>query len=279
MRAEVMTSREAAALADHVEARAYAGLFAAAPDALRARLGLRVERLAGATALIAPGLPTTMFNRVIGLGLDDAATPGSVAQLRTLFRDAGVKAWWLHWNPDAQPVDMPALLAAQGFTLPARRAWAKMLRETAQPPAVRSDLAVAEARPADVAATASCIAQAFAMPPFMADWLAALHGRPAWRLYAVADAGVVVGGACLFVDGDAGWLGMGAVLASHRRRGGQGAAMARRIADAGAAGCRWVVTETGEPVDDEPNPSLANMRRHGFRQVASRLNFECNDAR
>jgi hypothetical protein len=65
------------------------------------------------------------------------------------------------------------------------------------------------------------------------------------------------------------------VLPTHRRRGGQGALMARRIADAGAAGLDWVVTETGEPIAGESNPSLANMARTGFRCVASRLNFEC----
>jgi hypothetical protein len=65
----------------------------------------------------------------------------------------------------------------------------------------------------------------------------------------------------------------GAVRTSHRRRGGQGALMARRIADAVAAGARYLVTETGEPMADEPNPSLANMKRCGFVTVASRLNF------
>ena len=65
-----------------------------------------------------------------------------------------------------------------------------------------------------------------------------------------------------------------AVAESHRRRGGQGALMARRIADALAAGCRHITTETGEPVGDEPNPSLDNMFRCGFVTVASRLNFE-----
>jgi hypothetical protein len=49
--------------------------------------------------------------------------------------------------------------------------------------------------------------------------------------------------------------------------------MARRIADAAQAGARYVVTETGEPKGNEPNPSLANMKRCGFVTVASRLNF------
>jgi hypothetical protein len=50
--------------------------------------------------------------------------------------------------------------------------------------------------------------------------------------------------------------------------------MAARIRPAIEAGCTAIVTETGEPVGDEPNPSLANMLRCGFVRVASRLNYE-----
>jgi hypothetical protein len=49
--------------------------------------------------------------------------------------------------------------------------------------------------------------------------------------------------------------------------------MSRRIADAIAGGAAAIATETGEPVSDEPNPSLANMRRCGFACMASRLNL------
>jgi hypothetical protein len=66
---------------------------------------------------------------------------------------------------------------------------------------------------------------------------------------------------------------MGSVAESHRRRGGQQALLARRIVDAIDAGCTAIVSETGEPIADEPNPSLANLLRCGFKVVASRLNL------
>jgi len=273
-----MSPREEAVLADRAEACAYADLFDAAPAASKSLLGLRVERFAGATALVAPRLPTTMFNRVIGLGLDEPVTPAHIERLRVLYRDAGSAAWWLHWSPFATFAgggDGDQRLAALGFTLPARRSWAKMLRPTAEPRGIATDLGIAPVADAQVAEVAASVATSFGMPPFMGAWIAALHGRPRWRVYAVTEGARVVGGGCLFAGPDAGWLGMGAVLPSHRRRGGQGALMARRIADAGAAGLAWVVTETGEAIGDEPNPSLANMVRSGFRRVASRLNFEC----
>jgi len=263
----------AAVLADRAEALAFADLYAAAAPALRSRLGLRVEHMAGATLLLAPGLPVAMFNRVIGLGLQQPVTDADIDAIVAAYRGAGIAPWWLHVNPLAAPADLAARLQARGFSAPPRRSWAKMLRGTEAAAPVDSSLLIVPARDDQVAETAQVVTTTFEMPPFVADWFAALHGRPHWRFYSVLDGAAVVGGGCLFVDGDLGWLGMGAVLPTHRRRGGQAALMARRIADAGAAGARWAVTETGEPIGDEPNPSLANMRRAGFEQVASRLNF------
>ncbi len=111
------------------------------------------------------------------------------------------------------------------------------------------------------------------MPAVMAPWLVQLRGRPGWQMYAVTDGREVVGGGCLFLSGELALLGMGCIAASHRRRGGQGALMARRIEAAIAAGARHIFTETGEPAAGESNSSLNNMHRCGFVKVVSRLNF------
>ena len=268
------TPREAAIIADQVEADAYADLFDAAPASVKAATGLRIERLAGMTLLIAPRLPATIFNRGIGLGMEQTGEESDVEAVVDAYRQAGVRPWWLHWNPFAQPAQFPDRLRAMGFTEPARRAWAKVLRGSEPPPQIATDLRIAPARDEQIDAVMSSVAQAFGMPPVMAQWLAALQGRRRWNVYSVSDQDRPVGGACLFIDGNRAWLGVGAILESHRRRGGQGAVMSLRIRDAIAAGCRYIVTETGEPVADEPSPSLTNMKRCGFRQVASRLNFE-----
>lgn len=266
--------RAQAQRADAIEALAFGDLYAALPAALQPGLGLQVREQAGATLLLAPGLPSAMFNRVIGLGVAQPAEDADIEALLSAYREAGGQPWWLHWSPFGRPDDMPQHLLGRGFTVPSRRSWAKVMRGTAAAPVIPTELQVAPATADTLADTTAAITQAFGMPPFMPAWISALHGRPRWQVYTVKDAGRPVGGGCLFIDGDTAWLGMGAVLESHRRRGGQGALMARRIADALAAGCRYIVTETGEPVGDEPNPSLANMFRCGFVTVASRLNFE-----
>jgi GNAT superfamily N-acetyltransferase len=223
--------------------------------------------------LFAPGLPASMFNRAIGLGLRQDAGMAQVDAIVQAYREARCPTWWLHWNPFSTPASLPAMLPAKGFSQPARRSWAKVLHGPEPAPKIPTDLHIAPATPLQLGEVMRAIVTAFEMPPFMTDWLAALYGQPLWRIYAITDGAQVVGGGCLYVSGALAWLGMGAVLPSHRRRGGQGALMARRIADAIEAGARHIVTETGEPIADEPNPSLANMKRCGFVTVASRLNF------
>lgn len=128
-------------------------------------------------------------------------------------------------------------------------------------------------QPAEASAVAQVVANAFGMPPVLVPWIEAALTRPGWRGYAALSDGKVVGGAALFIDGTHAWLGLGSVGSEFRQRGGQGAFMALRIADAIAAGCAQIATETGEPVADEPNLSLANMVRCGFERVASRMNY------
>jgi hypothetical protein len=264
----------AARLADDVEADAFADLYDAAPAPLRAGLGLRVVALGGARALLAPGLPSPMFNRVIGWGLHERAELDGLEAIEGLYDAAGVRTWWLHWNPWAAPAGFDARLLQRGYAAPARRSWAKVVRAATPAVPVASPLAVQRLQVTDRAAWGAVIAQCYGMPAFMADWLAGLHGRDGWRLYALRDGDAVVGGAGLFIAGRVAWLGLAGVAVAHRRRHGQRALMARRIDDACAAGCTALVTETGEPIAGEPNPSLANIFASGFQLVASRLNLE-----
>lgn len=263
---------EAAAAAERIEAFAWADWYAAAPPDVRARCGQRASHLAGATLLIAPGLPVPLFNRVIGLGLDRPATEDDLSAIRDAYREAGVGKWVLQLIPRAAPPDLQERARAAGFGAPSSR-WAKMWRGGGAVPAVDTDLSVDEVVGDEAAAAwAEAVAAGYEMPA-LAPWLRALHARPGWRLYRVSEDGRAVGGGALFGDGEHAWLGMGAMRPSHRGRRGQAAVMARRVADAIAAGAKWIFTETGEPADGARSPSLDNMRRCGFVPAASRVNL------
>jgi GNAT superfamily N-acetyltransferase len=263
------SSAEAERLADAIEAAASRDLYDAAPAALR----LRAVSVGGATALVAPTLPVTYFNRVIGLGNQAPATADDIDSAMSVYAASGVSAYWIHLVPSARPPDLTARLVQRGFAPAARRSWAKFLRGVQPPTAPRSDLVLRAASPADASAAAAVVCTAYGMPATVAPWFAALVGRPGWQVWIAEREDRIVATGSLFVRGDFGWLGAAATLAEHRGQGAQRALLAARIDAAARAGCRVVATETGEAVDAEPNPSLANIRRVGFTQVCSRLNY------
>jgi hypothetical protein len=257
--------------ADAIEAAAFTDLFAAAPPELARTAGLRVERVADATLLIAPPLPAHSFNRVIGLGLQQPASERDLDAIVATYRQAGCREFWIHLGPAAQPAALAGWVAARGFAPPKRRSSAKMLHAGKALPEIATSMTV---RPAsDPAAFAHIVGTAFGMPPAVGAWLGRLIGRPGWQAWFACNGDSPVSAGALYIHGGAGWLGLGATLPDFRRHGGQGALMLQRIRAAQAAGCAHIFTETGEPIADEPNPSLDNMYRCGFEKVCSRLNY------
>ena len=99
------------------------------------------------------------------------------------------------------------------------------------PPAAPTGLTIDEVMPPEAIDFAIAVVKGFGMPEQLAPWLAAIVGREGWRAYVVRDRDMAVGGAAMFVSGRTAWLGIGAVQEGARRRGGQGALLARRIAD------------------------------------------------
>jgi GNAT superfamily N-acetyltransferase len=259
---------------DEVEAAACRAMFAAAPADRAAEVGMRASEVDGATVLVAPGFPGVMFNRVVGLGVSREATQAALDGIQGRYRESGVGAWCIQLNPCAQPAALGAWLQARGFSR--GRSWAKMWRAADAPlvPA-ECDLEIRPARPAEHAAAALAICEAFSMGPAMAAIMGAAAGTADWHLVVAVARDEIAGGGFLFHDRQrrAGWLGAGGVRPSWQRHGAQRAFMNARIALAASLGCDYVVTETGEPVGDEPNPSLNNMRRCGFEKVMSRPNW------
>jgi hypothetical protein len=269
---------DAVRLADELEAAAWADYVTAAPPSIAAALGLAAEEVGGATLLIAPAIPSSLFNRAIGLGVRRPASEADLDAIVARYRRAGCREAWIHLGPASAPAALPGWLAARGL-VPARRPrWAKVVRGPEPPPAIETALRIRPLEAADGPAFAEVLAAAFEMPPSFGPWNQALIGRPGWRTYGAFDdeaGGRLVTVAAMYLGGNGktAWLGFGGTRPDARRRGGQGALMVRRIADAIAAGCTFLATETGEPVDGEPNPSLANMFRCGFARACSRENL------
>ncbi|KAJ8133895.1 hypothetical protein OY671_012891, partial [Metschnikowia pulcherrima] len=141
----------------------------------------------GAVALLAPRIPTTLFNRAIGLGVERPAIEANVDAIVEAYRAAGSPAFWVHASSASRPAALPSWLAARGFRVPERPTWAKVVRGVEPPPAIATSLDGREIGSAHARGFAEVLASAHAMPAAMASWVAELVGRPRWRAYAAFD--------------------------------------------------------------------------------------------
>lgn len=254
-----------------IERSVWGEMYAGAPQAFRDAVGLSQQRFDGALALIAARIPDTQFNRVIGFGIDAPASEVELDAAIEAMRASGAVRWWL--QPPPQERGLIAAIEARGFVR-TPRPWAKMARPATPATRVDSDLRVEQTGPAGIGAFSEIVCAAFGAPPMLGQWFAAIAARPNWFFYLAYAGDVPVAGAALWCDGDAAWLGIAGTSPQARRRGGQGALMARRIEDARAAGARLIVTETGEKQPGVVSTSYDNMIRHGFEVVHARPNYE-----
>lgn len=274
---EVITMKqsldELSQLHDSVEAEAYHDMMAAMPVNLKKTLGIEFREVAGATCLVAAGMPTPIFNRVIGLGNRREATEKDIAEISAVYRDAGAKDWWIHISPTSLNIKLGKHLLALGFSVPERQSWIKMVRDNSVPAPVYTEAKIALVSPNEGEALAEAICAAFEMPILLAPWFAALVNRQQWTVVSAKLNNRIVGGGYLFQTGKHAWLGAGGVLVEARGMHVHRALMTLRIQHAINAGCVQMFTETGEAIGNEPNPSLRNMYACGFQPVYSRLNY------
>jgi hypothetical protein len=257
---------------ERIEIDAWRDYCAAAPPAFAAAVGLGTAELGGPLLAMCKRIDHYQFNRLMGGGLADDADGRSLEAAAERFRDAGLKNGYLQIAPGKRAWALEAKARALGLK-PLERVWVKFLRGDKPPPKSATSLVIAEAQPAEAMEFARAVTAGFGMPETLAPWLAAIVGRKGWHVYVARDHGKAVGGAAMFLADGRAWLGIGAVQATARRRGGQGALLARRIADGLAHGARWFATETGRPLAGEPHPSFSNIQRAGFGIAYERANW------
>lgn len=264
---QTLSPDEIAELVEFAEGEAYVDLFRTAPVDLH----MQVESIGSAILLVAETMDIVLFNRVIGLGLREPATEAMVDSIVVRYRQAGICNFAVHVSPAAQPSALPGWLATHNLLR--RDNWAKVYRRAESQALIPTDLRIQRIGREQAAAFAEVACAAFGMPDQLRPWLAQTVGQANWCHYLAFDGDRPVATGALFVRGDAGWLGLGSTLASHRRRGAQGAIMSQRNQDTAELGCCWLVTETGEDLPEHPNPSFHNMLRTGFELAYQRPNF------
>jgi hypothetical protein len=210
------------------EAAAYRSLFAVAAS-LHGRHAFEVTDIGGAMALRAPLVPGSgMFNRVLGLGLDEPVSESTLDALIELYESQGL-ALALELVPMARTPELKALLRARRIRAGAQTA--VLQRRLPAPTLDAGTLRAAPASPADQQTVADICASVFEMPPPIREVLAALGSTPGWTPWLAWLDDKPVAAALAYREGDRCWLGWDATLPPYRGRGAKGALDRARVND------------------------------------------------
>ena len=175
----------------------------------------------------------------------------AVRQAVVRFREAGQTKFIVQISPSSRAEAITTRAKAEGL-VEHPLAWAKFVCKAQEAPWVNAGVAVSRVAADEADLFASTAVAGFGMPPAMSAWLRQIVGKPGWSCFVGAVDGAPITAGALFVQGDYGWVGIGATKAEARKRGAHSTLLAHRIAEAGRAGARWVVTETGVPQPNQP---------------------------
>ena len=274
-----MTTGISSAQAERSEAEALYDFETGAPAHVRAALGVEALRVGGGVALSVREDTTQFWSKGLGFGADEPITAELMGRICDFYRAQRPPVAVLQPAPSVLPADWDEICAKENIT--AGSAWVKLvgdidtaLARVEQHPPLAPELRVGPVTPGDASEWASVMLRVFEMPErHLAEMVAASAGRPGWHPYAVWQGEEIVATATMHVHGDAAQFFGGATMPSARRKGAQTALLAARAKAAQAAGCRWLVAETGAEQPGEHNSSLHNMLRTGFDVLYERRNW------
>lgn len=259
--------------AEHIELAALRSLHVASDSALRESLGLEAREVGSALVSIAAALPPSaiVVNRAIGLGLSRPATETDVREIVDIYAAAGVARYFLQVSPEAQPDALVGWLEAAG--LEKARGWQKFSRGREGVAERKTDLTIRKIGPEDGEAFGRIACDAFDLGDAAVPWLARMPGREGWHIFMSFDGDRPAGTGAVYIQDDMASIDFGATAPEFRRRGSQGALLARRVEFALDMGCRRLFTCTGEAVAGDPQHSYGNILKCGFTEDYVRANY------
>ncbi|MER7247378.1 GNAT family N-acetyltransferase [Kribbella sp. NPDC000426] len=262
-------------LAEQTEIAAYVDFVAGAPSSVRETLGISSRRIGDVQALVLREDPSGFFNRAGGFASTESVTVETLTEVCEFFRAEGLSAGGFAIAPSLLPSDWSATAAKVNLSEGTRYVKLGCEIETALAGADSdSGLRVDLVEPDQAQEFATVMMDTFGFTtPAMVDLTASCVGRTNWQQYAAWDGDEIVAVGSIFVNGDCADMFGGATVPGARGRGAQSALLAARLRGAQAAGCRWMVAETGAEAPGVHNTSLHNMQRAGFERLYDRVTW------
>ncbi|MBL8344492.1 MAG: GNAT family N-acetyltransferase [Rubrivivax sp.] len=266
-------ARQAAAVAEFSEAHAYVALArAAARDAEAAPV--TISPLADGIALRCPGdRSSTLFNRVLGLGLTYTFNEATAEAVAARFADHQGP-----WGLELAPVATHERARVMLKLLRLRRSLPTVMLAmdcAALPHEQPSTWRVERVGSDRTGIAADIVTRVFGISGPTARILRSAPSSSEFAQWVAFDGAHPVATCLTHVHDDTAWFGWSATLPSHRGRGLQTALLWHSVRDAGERGCRWMTAETATGTVDSPDASFRNMLRFGFFELYRRHGYLC----
>ncbi len=249
----------------HADIAAYGAMYRAGA----ATIGSGCADVNGALAMWNPGDESAAYNCLIAF--ETAPDPDRTwAMGEAAARAGGARVFGVGVTPERRDWATAHRLAALGLTYEYEEiVWAHRLNGSEALPPVPEAVTL-RTEGIDPVLFARVLNRGWELPEHhgRGSLYAATLGRPGWIHYLALVNGAAAGGACLFVHEGVALCMVAATDSAYRGRGIQTAFIARRLADAIAAGCNLAATETVEE-----NASPRNFQRAGFRFVLRRAMY------
>lgn len=234
--------------------------------------GTGANIIGGAFAGIMSEIDMLACNRVIGLGTSSPATESQIAAIIDTYITAKVTRFFVQISPYAQPENIQQMLGQKGFSH--YNNWAKLYRKAEIPiPPIHTELTVVEIGKEQAEEYGKLVVQCFEWDERLVTAFAGTVGAPGYKTYFAMEGQNPVGIAALYTNGKYASMAIAGTLPGHRDKGAQSALLARRIADAKAMDCQYIMAETAEEKPDKPGISYRNMRKFGFEIAYLRPNY------
>jgi len=230
-----------------------------------------LERIGDALCSVSASEPSILLNRVMGVGSQAPPTLEQLKDIRDLYSKAGIGRFFLHVVPELFGPGREDLLTEVGYEK--YRGWMKFRRTPGALREVHSDLSVRRVGAEHADDFASIVARGFGLGPGFESALAELVSTPSWHVYMTFDGDAPAGTGAVYLRDGIGYLDFAATHPDFRRRGAQSLVLRARLRHAFDAGCKSIVTMTGEAVPGEEQHSYRNIERSGFAAAYLRENW------
>lgn len=254
---------------DKVERDYWVRLWRNIPLHEQNNLGLHLEQVEDAIALVCDKVPDWLLNRVLGMGMTTEASTRDVHYFMGLYRNKHLP-FAIALSPFAHPPRLANEIEDLGFENVLD--WAKMVRGNQPPDKVDTELRVEKVSPEQYEHVTSLMLAGFGMPDMLRPIFASAVSAQENTTFMAWQDDKPVAAAIITITGKIGHMNTACTLVESRGQHAHKALLAKRIEEGLLCGCELFVAESGI-LPDEANPSLQNLVRAGFEMAYRRPNY------